>query len=84
MPAVLEAPRPPLAPLAVAATAAVGLPLALYRSRVARYTLGGGALAVGGGGAWLVHALRDRLQFFTETQQRLQREQRERGAEPAA
>ena len=75
VPAALATPCAPLAPLAAAAAAAVGLPLAAYRVRAVRYALGAGALAAGAGGAWFVHALRDRLRFFEASQQRLRREQ---------
>lgn len=67
----LEEPQPALAPLAAAVAAVVGVPMAARRYRPVRYALGAGALAAGLGGAWLVHALRDRLRFFEQSQREL-------------
>jgi pheromone shutdown protein TraB len=67
----LEHPRAPLLPLVGATAACVGLPVAAYRSRVVRRVLGAGALALGGGAAWLVYALRDRINFYERSQREL-------------
>ena len=72
----LEEPRPPIGTHLAMAAAAVALPIGAYRYRVVRYAMGAGTLAVAGGGAWFVNALRDRLAFY----ERSQREQRSRQA----
>jgi hypothetical protein len=74
LPAALVTPGPPLAPLVGGAAALVGVPVLAYRSRAARLAIGGGLLAAGAGAGWLVHALRDRLRFFQQSQAALQRE----------
>lgn len=77
LPAALETPPPSLVPYAGAAVALVGLPLAARRSRAVRYGLGAATLAIGGGAAWFVTALRDRLDFYQRSQ--LEQQQASRG-----
>lgn len=70
LPAVLEVPRPPLAPLFTGVGVGVGLPLAAWRSQTVRRALGVGALAAAVATGWLVVALRDRLNYFEESQRK--------------
>ena len=46
----------------------IGTAVGLARSRTARRVAGAGMLALGGAAAWLVVALRDRLDYFERSQ----------------
>ena len=43
----------------------------MYRSRMVRYAVGATGLAFGAGAAWLVVALRDRLDYYQRSQREL-------------
>jgi len=67
----LEEPRSPVAPRVAAAAMVLSLPLAAYKYRAVRVGLGVSVGAVLVGGAWFTLALRDRLRFFEESQNRV-------------